>query len=257
MMYIVIFILGLFFGSFFGVLIDRIPKGKDVVSGRSKCDFCKKELKWIDLIPLFSFLILKGRCRHCKRKLSYFYPVVEFLTGLLFTFTFIWFFSLGFIAFFYYLIILSALFVLFFMDLRYGILADKIVFPSAVISILYTYFFQKNDFITNLLSGVGAFVFFFAVSYIFYFFTKKTGMGGGDIKLSFFLGVFLGFPNLLVCLYIAFLTATLASIILIIWRKKRFRKDSIPFGPFLILGAFVSLITGPQIYSTFLKLIGF
>lgn len=257
MIEIILFVIGVFFGSFFGVLIDRIPKGKDVVGGRSKCDFCKKDIKWYDLIPLLSFLILKGKCRNCKRNLSYFYPTVEFLTGFLFVFTFIKYFSLGAIPFFYYLLVLCSLFIIFFIDLKYTIIPDKIVFPIAVIAVLYNTFFERGVFLNHLLSGVAAFLFFFIISYVFYFLTKKVGMGGGDIKLSFLLGAFLGFPNILISLYIAFLTAAIASIILIIWKKMRFRKDSVPFGPFLITGAFISIIWGNQLYAVFLKLLGF
>ena len=250
------FIIGLFFGSFFGVLIDRLPKGKDVVTDRSICDFCKKEIKWYDLIPVVSFILLKGKCRFCKKSLSYSYPLLELLTGFLFAFSYMVFFNLGLIAFIYNLIILSVFFITFFMDLKYGIIADKIIFPASVLVILYSAFFAKNIFINNLLSGIFTFLFFFGISYIFYLVTKKDGMGGGDIKLSFLLGLYLGFPRILVALYIAFLTGAFISIILILWRKKRFQKDSLPFGPFLIISSVISLFLGDRIYLIFLKLLG-
>lgn len=251
-----IFIMGLFFGSFFGVLIDRIPKGQDVVMGRSKCDFCGKDLKWYDLIPVVSLLLLKGKCRYCKKNLSYNYPLLEILTGFLFAFSYLYFINSGIISFLYNLVILSVLLITFFMDLKHGIIADKIIFPSVVLALLYNAFFVKGVFLNHLLSGAIAFSFFFGVSYLFYFLTKKDGMGGGDIKLSLLLGIFLGFPNILVALYMAFLTGAIVSIILILWKKKRFQKDSLPFGTFLVLSAFISLVLGDKIYFLILKLLG-
>jgi leader peptidase (prepilin peptidase)/N-methyltransferase len=252
-----IFICGLFFGSFFGVLIDRIPKEEEVVAGRSRCDYCKKEIKWYDLIPVVSFIILRGKCRYCKKKLSYYYPLLEILTGILFVFTFIYFYQVGVISFIYNLIILSSLFVIFFMDLKFGIIPDKIIFPAFVLTLMYYFFFQNTIFFNHMLSGIGAFLFLFGISYGFYFFTKKDGMGGGDIKLSFLLGFFLGFPKILVALYIAFLTGAIIAIILVLWKKKRFQKDTLPFGPFLISASFISLVLGDKIYHLFLQLLGF
>jgi leader peptidase (prepilin peptidase) / N-methyltransferase len=259
---IILFIFGLFVGSFLGVLVDRIPKGKSFIKGRSYCDSCKKELKWYDLVPVFSYLFLKGNCRYCKTKLSLAYPVIEITTGILFVLTYfisvndLTIYNFKFIAYFSYLIfMISSFIVVLFTDLKYGIIPDKIIVAASAINFLWLFFNPLSLILNHLLSAVGSLIFFIAISYVFYMVTKKEGMGGGDIKLSFLMGLFLGFPNIIISLYLAFLTGALASIILILWKKK-ILKDSLPFGPFLIIGVFISLFYGNQIYLFVLKTLG-
>ena len=266
---LIIFISGLFFGSFLGVLVDRLPKKENVIKGRSRCDKCKKELGLFDLIPVLSFVFLKRKCRYCHTKLSLLYPVIEILTGIMFALTYMFIISnfkfqisneflilKSLIILTYYLFMISSFIVIFFTDLKYGIIPDKIVFPAIVINIFYLLFFNPKSLIFNLASGLGAFLFFVIISYIFYILTKKQSMGGGDIKLSFLLGLSLGFPGILVALYLAFLTGGVIAIILILWKKKAFSKDTLPFGPFLIFGAIISLFWGNQIYSLALNFLG-
>lgn len=247
------FFIGLFFGSFFGVITDRLKEKKSFIFGRSKCEFCKKELAFLDLIPVLSFIFLKGKCRYCHKRLSVTYPLIEVSTGLIFALSYIYSplvlvnGSLNF-SFFYNLFIFSLLLILFFQDLKYGFLSDKIIILTSVVVLLFYVFFQKELFLNHLLSAILSFLFFILISYVFFLITKKQGMGGGDIKLSFLLGLFLGFPGIILCLYIAFLTGAFASIILILWRKKDFLKDSVPFGPFLIIGAYLSFFLGGLIY---------
>jgi leader peptidase (prepilin peptidase)/N-methyltransferase len=277
MIELLIFIIGLFIGSFLGVLTDRIPRNETVVKGHSHCEFCKKELKWFDLIPVFSFLSTRGKCRYCKRSLPYFYPVIEISTGILFVLAYIFSIPnfkflifnqilnpnsliinpLSLITIAYYLFIVSSLIVIFFTDLKYGIIPDKILLPAIVVSLLCQLIINPSSLIVNLFCGVGAFLFFVLISVIFSALTKKDAMGGGDIKLAFLLGLFLGFPNIIVSLYLAFLTGGLVGIILIIWRKKSFRKATLPFGPFLISGAVISLFWGNLIFQKVIVLLGF
>ena len=256
-----IFLIGLFFGSFFGVLVNRLTSGKSFVKGRSKCDFCKKELSFFDLIPVLSFILSNGRCRYCHKKLTIFYPLIEISAGFIFVLSYLYsplFNSFGNInfSFFYFLFIFSSFLVLLFQDLKYGILSDKIIFLTTGISFFYFILFQKQEFINHFLSGVSSFLFFVLISAVFYVLTKKQGMGGGDIKLSFLLGFLLGFPGVIICFYLAFLTGAIASIILVLWRKKDYLKDSLPFGPFLIIGAYISLFWGNLIFIQVLKLLG-
>ena len=262
---LIIFITGLFIGSFLGVLVDRLPKKQNAIKGRSHCDKCKKELGLLDLIPILSFIFLRGKCRYCGTKLSFFYPIIEISTGMLFLSTYALFnfqFSIfnfqlsAFISLLYYLFIISSFIVIFFTDLKYGIIPDKIVFPSILITFLWLIANRQSPIANHLLSGLGAFLFFVIISYLFYLLTKKQSMGGGDIKLSFLLGLFLGFPGILVALYLAFLTGGIIAIILIIWKKKAFLKDTLPFGPFLITGAIISLFFGNYIYFLALNILG-
>jgi prepilin signal peptidase PulO-like enzyme (type II secretory pathway) len=140
----------------------------------------------------------------------------------------------------------------FFADIKYGIIPDKIVFPAIVVSLLYLFMLHNSYFsprgeagMIHLLSGSGAFLFFL----ILYLATKGRGMGFGDVKLVFLLGFFLGWPNVIVAFYIAFLTGAILGCILILWGKKKFSGGMIPFGPFLVLGAVISLFWGEEMLS--------
>ena len=247
-----LFCFGLCIGSFLGVLICRIPQNKSIVKGRSYCENCKKTLSFIDLIPLLSFFFLKGKCRYCGIRLSLYYPLIELTTGLLFLFTFLHFGIrnpelgiMGILEPLYLFLIISSLIVVFFIDLQHGIIPDVIIFPATVISILYLLIIHNSLFLTHLLSGLGAFLLF----YLLFALTKGRGMGFGDVKLTLFMGLFLGFPNILVALYIAFLTGAVISIILIVAGKKKFKGGTIPFGPFLVIGTMLALFWGEKLLS--------
>lgn len=244
------FLFGLAVGSFLNVLIDRLSKDESIVKGRSYCDHCKKPLLWYDLIPLLSFFILKGKCRHCQSPISFYYPVVELTTGLLFVgvLFFLGGFTINFITIIiiiYYLLIVSSLIVIFFTDLKYGIIPDKIVFPAIIVTSLFLISQYPNILISNLLSALGAFLFFLLLSLVKI--KKRESMGFGDVILVFLLGLFLGFPKIIVAFYIAFLTGAALGCILILWGKKKLSGGTIPFGPFLVLGAIISLFWGEEI----------
>ncbi len=256
--YLFFFLIGLCIGSFLNVVIDRLPNGETIAKGRSHCDFCKKKLKWFDLIPLLSFISLKGECRYCKKKLSWQYPLIELITGLFFVFTYtyvLYYYSHA--QFFPYVLILDLFLVssfisIFFIDLKYGLIPDKILILIFLFSVLFQIFFTRQLVFGNLLSGVGAFAFFL----LLYLFTKRKGMGFGDVKLAFLIGFLVGFPNVIVSLYMAFLTGAFISIILILWGKKRF-SNTIPFGPFLVSSLIVVYFYGDAITKIGMKLLGF
>jgi leader peptidase (prepilin peptidase)/N-methyltransferase len=257
------FILGLFIGSFLGVVIDRLPYNKSILIGRSQCNSCRHKLGLLDLIPVLSFILLKGKCRYCKAKLSLFYPVIELLTAFLFALIFfnivtpLTLVNLKFIFYLLYLLLMvSSFIVIFFIDLKNGIIPDKILIFDTVISLVWLSISPLSIIINRLLSGFGSIAFFIAVSYIFYLVTKKEGMGGGDVKMSFVLGLFLGFPAIVFSLYLAFILGTIFAIFLLIFRKKTF-KGSLPFGPFLIMGTLLSLFFQNQLYAFLLKFIQF
>lgn len=236
---ILFFVLGTSIGSFLNVVVDRNINKESIISGKSHCDKCRKNIAWYDLIPLISFVFLQGRCRYCKTKLSWYYPIVEFITGFLFVLVSIIFFQTGNLSanLFYYLILGSSFIVIFFSDLKYGIIPDKIIYPAIAISLVFDIFLGPLPFTNYLLSTACSFLFFFLIILT----TKGRGMGVGDLKLAILLGLFLGFPKIFFALYMAFLTGAVVGIILILWRKKKLRGSTIPFGPFLILGTFISL----------------
>ena len=239
-----IFLCGLAVGSFLNVLADRFSRNESITKGRSYCESCKKTLGVLDLVPLFSFLYLQGKCRYCKTKLSWYYPIVEVTTGILFVATFWWtqtnFPSLPII---YYLFLVSSLIVVFFADIKYGIIPDKILFPAIFISFFYLFFTTPHALPAHLLSALGAFLFFFLI----FLLTRGKGMGFGDVKFAFLMGLVLGFPNIVVSLYIAFLTGAFISLILIIGGKKKLHGSTIPFGPFLVFGMLVTMYFGETI----------
>lgn len=242
-----IFLLGAAVGSFLNVLADRLPRQKSV-GGRSRCDYCGRVLSWRDLIPVWSFFVLRGRCRTCRRKLSWQYPAVEISTGLIFLSIFNKILNpeslfLNLSPLFYYLFIASCLIAIFIADLKYYIIPDKIVWPAIWVSLFYR-FFEIGDFkIWNLfgywsmaighfwpylLAGLGAATFFFALVAI----TRGNGMGWGDVKLAFLLGLFLGWPLILWALFLAFFVGSAVGLFLMALGKKTM-KSQIPFGPFL------------------------
>lgn len=264
MILLIFFILGLFIGSFLGVVVDRIAKNETIVKGRSCCDMCKKKLMWNDLIPIFSFLLIKGKCRYCKTSLSPFYPIIELITGISFViagqaalsgnnFQFIIYNFQNLLSLFFYLYIVSALIVIFFIDLKYGIIPDKILIPAVLITLIFNILNSNYQILNILFSAIGASLFFLFLILI----TKGKGMGYGDVKFAFLIGLLLGFPNVVFSLYLAFLTGGIVSIILILCKKKKFQKDTIPFGPFLAFATFLCLFWGDLITKTALHLLNF
>lgn len=236
-----IFIFGLFVGSFLNVIIDRLPRGENFFKGRSYCDTCKHLLSWKDLIPLFSFIVLRGKCRYCKTRLSYQYPLLEVLTGTAFTLTYLFITPSNPLSIIYSLLITSILIVIFFVDLFDGIIPFVLVIPGMVLALFYL-----------LLSGNISQVFIHIVAallaggffYLIYFITKRKGMGFGDVVFGLFMGLLLGLPNSLLALYIAFLTGGIFSLILVLLRRKKLRGSTIPFGPFLVVGTYSAFLWG-------------
>ncbi len=242
MNYIFLFILGLAIGSFLNLLADRLPKGEDIFVKPSHCDFCKKRLSPKDLIPLLSFIMQKGKCRYCKKKLSVEYPLVELATGL----GFVLIYSLlqnialpspGIISLIFLLAIYSILLVIFVSDIKYFIIPDEMIIAGVVLTIIYKLVYLQNDILPSLVSGLAAFLFF----YFLYIITRGKGMGFGDVKLAFLMGLLLSFPGIVISFYIAFLTGAVIGIILILIGKAKFGKR-IAFGPFLALSCFIVLL---------------
>jgi len=276
--YIIIFIFGCVIGSFLNVVIDRLPSGHSIVYPPSHCPHCRHRLAIWDLIPLFSFFYLRGRCRYCNKKISLYYPLIEVATGALFVITtfigihqpvgsFIYFPE--FIYLIYLLFIVSSLIIIFFIDLKYGIIPFKIIMASlAVITIWYLFVnFEcvmsngiassfllamtsdcEAPILNYFLSGMGVFAGFL----LLFLFTRGRGIGFGDVVFGFFMGYVLGFPKIVLGVYISFLTGAFISLILIMARKKKFKGGVIPFGPFLVSGTVISLFWGEIIINKFL-----
>jgi len=247
-----IFILGLSIGSFLNVLIDRLPKERSIM-GRSACDFCHHELTWFDLVPVISFFCLGRRCRYCRKKLSWQYPVVEMLTGAVFLSLYICVpanpINRG-----IYLALASSLIVIFLSDAKYRIIPDSMQL-TFFISVLLLKFFDKN-IIISLIYGFRDSLIVMAPILFIYLFTKGRGMGFGDVKLSFTIGFFLGILKGFMALYSAFVLGAIVGIILIAIKKKRL-KSKVAFGPFLVLGVIITCIWQRELAKMIFYFYGF
>ena len=257
--FVLVFIFGVCIGSFLNVLIYRLPRSLKV-TGRSFCPKCKKKIRWYDNVPLLSFLLLKSKCRWCHSPISWRYPLVELLTGALFLLTVILLpkpiinYQLSIaqqqapliinylLLLAYYLFLISSLIVIFFIDLKHRIIPDLTVYPTILIVFLFQ--ITNNQLIvTNyLLSACGAGLFFLILHLI----TKGKGMGFGDVKLAFLMGLILGPAKVIFAFYLAFLTGALTGVILILAKKKKFG-EQIPFGPFLSGATIIALFWGEAI----------
>lgn len=243
---VIFFTVGLFIGSFLNVLIDRIARNEKFFSGRSYCEACRHPLSWRDLIPLFSFIFLRGKCRYCQEKIPVWLPVVELTTGLAFAFTY--YISQDSFPLLVFLRLVLACFViiLFFADLKYRLVYDIVIYPAILTGLVYQLvFFNWSLPINYLVTPFLTAAFFFFL----YLITKKRGMGLGDVQIGFFMGLLLGWPKIIVALYFAFLTGALVGIILMITKKAKM-KSAVPFGPFLLTGTVVALIWGEKIYQS-------
>lgn len=246
---LLLFLFGVCIGSFVNVLIDRLPNAENVFVGRSHCDFCKKPLRWYELIPLISFLLQGGRCRRCHRLLSIQYPLVELMSAVALVCLYLTF-SIS-VPFFAYALIFFPFLVLFVADLKYQILPDSMLVGAALGGILLILFSHNAQLITNnLLSALGASLFFLALFLI----TRGRGMGFGDVKLAFVMGFLLGFPQIVVALYIAFLTGAGVGVILVLRRKKTLQSH-VAFGPFLLIGYAAAATYGMQLYELWRRLL--
>jgi len=243
-MEILIFIFGLVVGSFLNSIIYRLRSGESFLFKRSFCPHCQHQLSWQDLIPIFSFLILRGKCRYCSQKISLQYPLVELATGLLFVSFFIFHFS------FFIFIIACFLIIIFVYDLKYYLIPDKIIYPAIAVTFLYQ-LFRISDFkllVNPLLSALPASLFFLTIVLV----SRGKWMGVGDIKLAFFIGLFLGWPNILVALFLAFFIGAIIGVGLIVTGKKTL-KSEVPFGPFLVAGTFMAMFWGQNIINWYLN----
>lgn len=244
----IIILFGLVIGSFLNVLIDRIPKGENVVWKPSHCDYCKKPLRWFELLPVVSFVVFGGKCLRCKKRLSRQYPFVEIVTAVGFVYSYHFARSLE--EMIAMIAIYCIFLVLFGIDYKHQILPDSLLIALGAITLLLGVWVSPAERVTHSISGVGAGGFFLFI----WLFTKGRGLGFGDVKLALILGVLLGYPYIVMSLYIAFLTGAVAGVILMISHKAKM-KSRIAFGPFLIIGAMSAYIWGDIFWSIWQRLL--
>ncbi len=237
------FCYGLVFGSFSNVLIDRIESGESALLGRSHCDFCKKTLRWYELVPVLSYLLQRGTCRRCHRSLSIQYPIVELMSacGYVVLYSVIPF-GLPYVC---AAIIFSSCLVMAIADYKYQIIPDEMVVLGSICSLVYVAVQAPYmQVLHHGIAAVGSMAFF----YLLWFFTKGKGMGFGDVKLSGMMGLLLGFPSAIFAFYFAFLTGAALGVILILAKNKTL-KSKIAFGPFLLLGLLFAIMFEKQLVA--------
>lgn len=243
MAYFILVILGLAVGSFLNVVIYRLPRDLDFAKGRSFCPHCRHSLGASDLIPLLSFIMLRGRCRYCRKPISWQYPLVEILTALIFVVIYLRF---GLSAnFFVYLINSLFLLVIFMIDLKNYLILDSITLPAIVLAFIFNLLIVKSALSAMVIAGIiggGFFLLQFLLS-------QGKWIGGGDIRLGFLIGIMLAdWEKLIVALFFAYLVGAIFGIILMVSGKKSL-KSKIPLGTFLSLATLVVLLWGETILN--------
>jgi leader peptidase (prepilin peptidase)/N-methyltransferase len=263
--YVLVFIAGAVIGSFLNVVIDRLPDNQSLIKPPSHCSACNTRLSVKDLIPIVSYIWLRGKCRYCGAHIPLRILLVELITGLLFILIF-W--KIGITPQLPVLIIYSCVFVVItVIDLEKGIIPNRITYPFIIIAILVTTFLgsginndvflidysglrQSMPFLANLfdslIGGILAFVFLLLIVIV-----SRGGMGLGDVKLAAMIGFMTAFPVVILALFLGIISGGIVAAVLLITRRKQ-RKDTVPFGPFLCFGALLALLWGSNILNWYL-----
>lgn len=240
---------GLAIGSFLNVVIDRTPNGESIVWDRSRCDHCKRTLVWYEIIPVLSFLLLRGRCRTCRKRLSWQYPLVEFVTAA--GFYWVSTLSLSPMSMIFGAVLFATVVVMTVIDAKHQIIPDTglivSLFCLLIFSVAVPYSVLRDHVIAGGING--------AIFLSLWLGTRGRGIGFGDVKLSIVIGLFLGGIGTVIAGYVAFLTGAFWGVILMI-RGRAKMKSRIAFGPFLLLGALVAYIWSADLYIWWMSLMG-
>jgi leader peptidase (prepilin peptidase)/N-methyltransferase len=243
-------ILGLMIGSFLNVVIYRVPRGESIVRPGSHCPLCGHTLRSWELIPVLSFMIQGGSCRKCKEPISWRYPAIETLTGGLFFYTMWLNQGVQDVSFFWHLIFVAMLIALAFIDLDTLSLPDVLVYPLLLIGILGAAFLPgPPDWLDSLLAAALSGGVFWLITIIY-----PQGMGLGDVKFVAALGAFLGFPNIVLAIFIASFAGSFVGVTMILLKRRQL-KQQLPFGPYLALGALAAFFWGNKIFDLYWTLI--
>jgi len=248
---IVVFVLlGMVVASFLNVCCDRLPARQSLVYPPSHCPACQRRLAAKDLIPVFSYLWLRGRCRYCQASIPRRLLWVEVGTGVLFGFTY-WHYGLDIelaIILFYCCLFI----VLLVIDLEHGLILNKVVYPAMAVALLISIFLPQLEIVPEIKQaaiggGIGLGLFLLVVL------ISREGMGWGDVKMAALIGLVVGFPLVFVALLMGIILGGLVAGVLLLFKIKK-RKEAIPFGPFLSLAAMATLLWGSKILSWYLDL---
>lgn len=233
---ILFFVYGLLFGSFFNVVGLRLPKNIPFIKGRSFCPKCKKQLLWFELIPVFSYIMQLGKCRNCKKNIPIIYPLIEFMTGLLF--------ALSFATFKFHpelitaLLLISMLMIIFVSDITYMIIPNKVLLFFLPIFIVIRLIYPLDPWWSSFLGAGIMFIIIAAIIMI-----SNRGMGGGDLKLFSLLGFILGIKQVLLIFLLSCLLGALIGLLLMALGKIS-KKEPMPFGPYIVVATIFTYFQG-------------
>ncbi|MBX4205131.1 MAG: prepilin peptidase [Candidatus Doudnabacteria bacterium] len=248
---IIFFISGLIIGSFLNAAIYRLWTGQGIVYERSICPHCKHVLSAWDLVPVFSYLFLGGRCRYCRKRISWQYPLIELVTATCFVLLAQNFqFSISNIQFWFQLVFICFFIVIAVFDLKHYLILDKILLPGSVLALIYAIY---THHLPQGLVGILIISGFFALQY---FISKGRWIGFGDVKLGIFLGLIFGIGQGIILLFLSYLVGALVGVALIAADQKEMG-SKLPFGTFLTFCGIIMLLYGKEILSFYLQLIGF
>jgi len=246
-------LLGVAVGSFLNLCIDRLPGGKSIVRPGSHCDNCNQSLKAVDLVPVFSYIWLRGHCRYCGARIPLRSPVVEFATAAIFAFL-AWHYGLS-LELAFAVVYASIFIVIFAIDLEQELILNIVVFPAMILAFAFSFFWGGFEefwpkigpgfVLSALLGGAVGFV----LMLLPYLITRGRGMGFGDVKLAALIGLMSGFPLVVVELLVGIIGGGLVAVFLLVSRAVKSRKAAIPYGPFLAVGTMVALVWGDKIFQ--------
>lgn len=245
---LIIFIAGLSIGSFLNVVIWRLHTKEGFVRSRSYCPKCKTTLRPVDMVPLLSFILLRGRCRECKQSISWQYPAVEFAAAAAFVGLF-WRYGLG-DMFALYSVFSAFLIVVFVFDLKHYLILDRVMIPAAIVALLGGWWIGTGllDLAIGALVGGGFFLLQFLLS-------RGRWIGGGDIRLGAVMGLMLGWQVTLVALFLSYLGGSVIGVSLVAASRKKWQ-SRLPFGVFLTVATYVCLLWGEEIMRWYLAILG-
>jgi len=239
-------VFGLVFGSFFNVVIYRLPRGLNLSRPPSACPGCGARIRPVDNVPVLSYLVLRGRCRRCGMRISPVYPVVEALTALGFVLVFLNAGRVVGLEFFAGCLFTSALIILGFIDAEHQVLPDAVTLPGLVLALAYAFVRDDLTFRGALVGAAVGGGFLLVVYGAYRLIRKREGLGMGDVTMMLMVGAFLGWPRTLLVLILASLAGAIVGVFLIARRGKDFQ-FALPFGTFLAPAAFVAMLWGQRI----------
>lgn len=260
MLELVLFILGLAVGSFINALVYRWQNQKSIIKGRSQCPTCQHQINWFDLIPLFSYCLLRGHCRVCRKPISWHYPLIELLTGVVFVLPIV---NLGALVQRFgvqglvygvpiaplaiYLFFSSILIAIFAYDLRYMLIPDRLTLPAIIIVFIVQFGLSVTaGDVAKIWYFVGAGMLGLIFFLLQFLISRGTWIGGGDLRLGMLIGLMVGWPDIILALFLAYIIGTVIILPLVLVGRAKL-KTAVPFGVFLVSATIVVLIWGTSI----------